>query len=100
MVSPPFADSLGVLGVAEVVTIFGLFEPPALAVSLAGFLAFGLGAEFLAALVPGVGNKGVLAVLAFTIPDSRRHRLVPPKPKFAGEHRKERKKMEEEGRKD
>ena len=59
----PLPHALDVLGALKVVAIFGFVEPSALAVGLAGFAAFGLGAVALTLRIAVVGNEEHLAVL-------------------------------------
>jgi len=50
------------LGPAEVVAVFGLLQPPELAVGLALLAAAGLGAVPLAGGIPGIGGEQLLAM--------------------------------------
>jgi hypothetical protein len=97
---------LDVLGASEVVAIVGFVEPSALAVGLAGFAAFGLGAVALALRIAIVGNEEHLAVLTLTFSLGMSHGPESPQAydlgdgggKKAEEGRKrDAKKMEESG---
>jgi len=73
----PLPHSLGVLGAAEVITVGGLAQPPALAGTLAGLAALRLGTVNLVMSFPVIGKKELLATTALATRELATHDGVP-----------------------
>ena len=102
----PLSHALDVFGASEVIAIVGFIEPSALAVGLAGFAAFGLGAVALTLRIAVAGNEEHLAVLTLTFSRGLSHGPESPQAYDLGDgggkeaeegKKRDAKKMEESG---
>jgi hypothetical protein len=71
----PVADSLGILGVPEVVLVLRFDQPSPHEFALSGLAAFGFEAIALSLAAPVIGKKKLLAVQALVSSSGRLHRF-------------------------
>jgi hypothetical protein len=80
MLRPPLPHPLHIFRATEVIAVVGFAQPPLLTGLLAGGLAVLGGTVFLAASIPVIRNKELLAVQTFTAKGGRFHRGEKPAP--------------------
>jgi hypothetical protein len=71
----PVADSLGILGILEVVLVLRFGQPSSHEFALSGLAAFGFEAIALSLAAPVIGKKKLLAVQALMSSSGRLHRF-------------------------
>jgi hypothetical protein len=80
----PVADSLGILGIPEVVLVLRFGQPSPHEFALSGLAASGFGAIALSLAVPVIGKKKLLAVQALVSSSGWLHRFQNQKEPVSG----------------
>jgi len=96
MLLPPPANSLGVLGVPEIILVLRRGQPGPLRCTFAGLAAAGFRAIALALATPVIGKKKFLAVQALASASRRLHRFQSHKEPVSESRAKRRKKIQPE----
>jgi len=92
----PVADSLGILGVPEVVLVLRFDQPSPHEFALSGLAAPGFEAVALTLAAPVIGKKKFLAVQALVAGSGRLHRFQNQKEPVSGNRPNRRKKIHQE----
>jgi hypothetical protein len=90
----PVADSLGVVGIAEILLVLGLGQPGRLELAFPGLAAVGFEAKALPLCTPVIGKKQLLAVQALTSDSGRLHRFHNQKEPVSENGKNRRKKIQ------